>query len=341
MNQRITALDGWRAISVGFVIIDHLMQFSAVRLPAYEAWFSRLGNLGVSIFFVISGYVICRGLMQESQLYRRVSLAAFYTRRFFRIVPPLTAYVCVIFILSLAGIISTNETILRALTFSCDLPNANCGRYLGNHTWSLSVEEQFYLAAPFLFAIAQPKRGAVVTSLIAGAALMVIAMTALGNDQYAIFIANFLPISVGVWCAVNEERCRQWLRRAPVWILCTTPFALILAARFTLTHFWLLGLLLIGPAIAVTLMSSGQIRFLSWRPLTEIGRASYGIYLWQQLATYAFPGAGVSFYVVSVSACLLLSLASFHYLERPLIGFGRRLSDRLRNRAEARAVQPA
>jgi peptidoglycan/LPS O-acetylase OafA/YrhL len=198
MSNRIAALDGWRAISVGFVIIDHLMQFSAVSLPAHEAWFSRLGNLGVSIFFVISGYVICRGLTQESRLYGRISITAFYTRRFFRIVPPLTVYICTVFILSLTGIVSTDQAIFRALTFSCDLPKANCGGYVGAHTWSLSVEEQFYLAAPFLFAIAQPKRVAVTVSVIAGAALMVIAMTALGNDEGAIFIANFLPISVGV-----------------------------------------------------------------------------------------------------------------------------------------------
>src|SRR5579871_3891862 len=177
MSNRITALDGWRAISVGFVITDHLVQFSAIRVPAQEAWFSRLGNLGVSIFFVISGYVICRGLTQESRLYGRISLSGFYVRRFFRIVPPLTVYICTVFILSLTGIVSSDRTIFRALTFTCDLPNTSCGGYVGAHTWSLSVEEQFYLAVPFLFAIAQPKRVAVITSVVAVAALIVIEMT--------------------------------------------------------------------------------------------------------------------------------------------------------------------
>jgi peptidoglycan/LPS O-acetylase OafA/YrhL len=60
-----------------------------------------------------------------------------------------------------------------------------------------------------------------------------------------------------------------------------------------------------------------------------IGRISYSIYLWQQLATYAFPGAGVGFYTASVGITLLIAAASYRWIERPLISFGAAISIRL------------
>jgi peptidoglycan/LPS O-acetylase OafA/YrhL len=59
-----------------------------------------------------------------------------------------------------------------------------------------------------------------------------------------------------------------------------------------------------------------------------IGRISYSIYLWQQLATYAFPGAGVGFYAFSVGMTLLVAAASYRWIERPLISFGAAISMR-------------
>jgi peptidoglycan/LPS O-acetylase OafA/YrhL len=63
--------------------------------------------------------------------------------------------------------------------------------------------------------------------------------------------------------------------------------------------------------------------------MTAIGRASYGIYLWQQLATYPFPGANPGFYVASVIACVGAALVMFSAVERRLIGIGREVSQHL------------
>jgi peptidoglycan/LPS O-acetylase OafA/YrhL len=62
--------------------------------------------------------------------------------------------------------------------------------------------------------------------------------------------------------------------------------------------------------------------------MTEIGRASYGIYLWQQLATDKYEGAGALFYFTSVIAVVALSIMSFRFLEKPLIRIGASLSER-------------
>jgi peptidoglycan/LPS O-acetylase OafA/YrhL len=81
--------------------------------------------------------------------------------------------------------------------------------------------------------------------------------------------------------------------------------------------------------LASTLVKSPWQRFLAARPVVIFGRISYGVYLWQQLATYPVPGAGFLFYLGSISACVIFCLGSFYYFEKPLIAFGHELSRRL------------
>jgi peptidoglycan/LPS O-acetylase OafA/YrhL len=78
IRGRIDAIDGWRAISVAMVIAGHIVNFSAVRDHTSVETF---GGLGVQIVFVMSGFVITRGLL-------RISLQGFYVRRVFRIFAP-------------------------------------------------------------------------------------------------------------------------------------------------------------------------------------------------------------------------------------------------------------
>ncbi len=109
-RMRLAALDGWRAISVLLVIIFHAsLSFQFTVQPWVEAelraWLSAMGLLGVQIFFVISGYVIARGLKNEEAQYGRVSFGAFYLRRSLRILPPLALYVCAILVLTAFGLV--------------------------------------------------------------------------------------------------------------------------------------------------------------------------------------------------------------------------------------------
>ena len=154
MNQeidahRIGALDGLRAVSVALVILAHLSQNLSVGMLA------KYGNLGVSIFFFISGYVICLNMVKEESERSAFSVKAFFARRFFRIIPPLLLYVATVGILGNAGLIPTTLTgYVGALTFSCNFRFVNCDWFMG-HTWSLAFEEQFYLAFPILCLVAR------------------------------------------------------------------------------------------------------------------------------------------------------------------------------------------
>lgn len=85
-ENRIPSLDGARAISIGLVILSHL------NLARYVPglWRLDMGNLGVRVFFVISGFIITTLLLSELHRRGSVSLTGFYRRRVFRIFPPIT-----------------------------------------------------------------------------------------------------------------------------------------------------------------------------------------------------------------------------------------------------------
>ena len=334
MRDRLDVLDGWRALSVALVVISHFglyanSSLSGVPNPEVVTALHSAGAAGVEIFFVISGFVICRGLIREATGGGRVSLIGFYVRRFFRIVPPLALYVATVCLLAQAGMVVADiGGLLRALTFTCNFVGTECGGYLGAHTWSLSVEEQFYLVIPALFLPINAHRRVATLLLISIPSAML--FTPMAGS-----LAGFLPIGVGVVCALHEARLRSLCERAPDWLVYVAMIALILATRLTYTRLLAPAYIATAFLIAAILMLSiiGKSRFaqmLSVKWLTVIGRASYAIYLWQQLATYPVPGAGISFYALSITLCVGGSVIMFALVERRLIAFGRELSRSLR-----------
>ncbi len=161
-SRRISGVDGWRAISVTLVIVSHLVPHlwpdSHSQLAASMA--RDYGALGVRIFFVISGFVICRGFIQEQKTNKKISIAGFYIRRVFRILPPLLVYLLILCSLALTRVVDREALgALKGLLFVCNIEGIGCGGYLGNHQWSLAVEEQFYLVFPLLFVLSGHRPG--------------------------------------------------------------------------------------------------------------------------------------------------------------------------------------
>jgi peptidoglycan/LPS O-acetylase OafA/YrhL len=89
--MRIPSLDGLRAVSIAMVLLSHALVSTTVR---QSKWLPLLadGDLGVSVFFVISGFLITSLLLYEEHTTGRINLREFYLRRFFRIVPPFYAF---------------------------------------------------------------------------------------------------------------------------------------------------------------------------------------------------------------------------------------------------------
>jgi peptidoglycan/LPS O-acetylase OafA/YrhL len=118
VDGRIPSLDGLRAVSIALVALAHL---NGTRyfptLPELGQW--QLGNLGVRVFFVISGFLITTLLLEESERTGAVSLFQFYLRRCFRIFPAFYALCAVLFVLDQARIIALRPgDLLAAVTYT-------------------------------------------------------------------------------------------------------------------------------------------------------------------------------------------------------------------------------
>src|SRR5579863_8987346 len=189
-GARIPSLDGLRAISILFVLAAHEYEsrpiFSSRTLLSDVLWLH--GSTGVSIFFVISGFLITGLLLREEDKTGRISLRKFYIRRVFRILPPFYAYAVFVLILGwlgLAGIsVLRGYDALWAMLFTWDY-NPKVSSWLFAHTWSLSIEEQFYLLWPATLVVLGRKKSTYVAAalIVAAPALRILTALLLPVDQ--------------------------------------------------------------------------------------------------------------------------------------------------------------
>ena len=151
-NGRIPSLDGFRAISILLVIGSHLVINRSIPSEAIKLLehFS-FGGLGVRIFFVISGFLITYLLLIEKERTGSIHLKFFYIRRILRIFPVFYTYLLVLAIINL--LLNLQIPFLAFLSGALYIQNfAPWGsNWFIEHSWSLSVEEQFYILWPIIF----------------------------------------------------------------------------------------------------------------------------------------------------------------------------------------------
>lgn len=197
--RHIPELDGVRAISVLFVLLVH-------------ASYGRIvgGFLGVDVFFVLSGYLITRLLMRERSVTGTLDLASFYMRRVLRILPPLI--VCVALAMAVwpvpgASLQDRLKVISAVMFFYANFYDADVLQCLV-HTWSLAIEEQFYLFWPALFLMLRTRArlvalaATVVAVSIAVRTLMVAEGAA--SATYTFTVTRIDSIAVGALLALCE-----------------------------------------------------------------------------------------------------------------------------------------
>jgi len=206
----VPGIDGLRAVAVVAVMVFHLVPWA---LPG--------GFVGVDIFFVISGFVVTGSLMRDSALPLPRFVLAFYARRFRRIVPALVACLCTTVVVSVAFIPqawlseSLRSTALSAFFgFSNFALVATDDGYFAprsefnpfTHTWSLAVEEQFYLVFPVLLflAISRPQtrvasafRGLFVVLCLASLAWSAWATARAPSQAYYMLASRFWELGAG------------------------------------------------------------------------------------------------------------------------------------------------
>jgi peptidoglycan/LPS O-acetylase OafA/YrhL len=316
-------LDGLRAAAVLLVMAGH------ARLLG----FADGGLVGVTIFFVLSGYLIT-GVLISDRARSITELGPFYLRRAARLLPALAILLMVVSVVAIAvGSWSQVATGLITATLYvanfADASGANMGPL--EHTWSLATEEQFYFIWPAVLLVLGPSRrlvGLVVITIGVSAGIRALS----ASDDATLWSIFHLPVTRAdallVGCAARLLKLGR------------PSSALALAAMTFLTLIVAAGLspavtiryLLLPVAIGALVILLARPAILGLPPLVAIGRISYGLYLWHYpLAVVfgpigilaAFPVAAVSFVLAeqpireSVRARLRRSTGTSPVLEPP------------------------
>jgi peptidoglycan/LPS O-acetylase OafA/YrhL len=322
--RHVAALDGMRAIAVLTVFAQH-------------AGVPGTGGAGaaVDVFFVLSGFLISRLLLDEMARTGGIDLLAFYRRRFLRLTPALALTVLGYTIVAPHDVASA----LIALFYLTDYARSffvEAGPL--SHTWSPAVEEHFYLLWPVaLLALCRLQPRTLIPLLMAlytaatvhrcGAFLMD------GYDAaYFRFDTRLSGLILGSLLAVLVRT--RWSRDAVT--LGSIALGLSVAGAFALASGEISLTLGIAVAEAAALRviltateereRSALTRFLSLPALVYLGRISYGLYLFHHPITWAFAGTMHWSLVVAVTlpASLALAVISYRFIELPLLDRARR-----------------
>ncbi|MFT3852375.1 MAG: acyltransferase [Ilumatobacteraceae bacterium] len=340
-------LDGVRALAIGVVVLVHL----------YAPLFSG-GNSGVDLFFVLSGFLITKLAYEEFTKTHRFSIKAFYHRRVFRILPPLLVLLAVCLVASFTVLSAVGSTLRLEIVFALfsagnlwPLIRGDEARTALAHTWSLGLEEQFYLIWPFLLATVPIAMGAPRRFLkwvlgVAAASVLIGRIVVIGVLHYphwgAIPFLDFDGLALGCAIAIFVHSDFSGVsRRIPAWPAVLAAVALVVdlvCARFYVDHdtYFLRPLVMrllfaYGVLFVVSRPEVRAIRLLRLAPLRLLGRLSYSLYLWHLpifywLSSERYPNSPRAL-LVPLELVLAFGAAalSYRYVELPVLRLGRRL----------------
>ena len=318
--KRIATLDGWRGIAIALVLFDHVQHALLYR---YMRPWTQTGTHGVTIFFVLSGFLITSNLLKGPG-----DLKRFYIRRFFRLMPAAWTYLAVLlFIDSLTHIHATSlAEFLACVLFYRNFFIASAPSLAG-HFWSLSIEEQFYMFWPciLLFAGARRCRWIAAAGAVACAAVRWIFWAHYNHDAIDLQTqvrADALLVGCLLALLFSETRIRAAAARwSKFWTLPALA-ALLCGMAFFHRIPPLFECVAIAALIAASVLHPHSIfsRPLAFAPLAWLGTVSYSFYLWQELF---MPFRSLWALCLAMP---LVALCSYYLIEGPSTRFGHRLT---------------
>ncbi len=356
---RLPSLDGLRAVSIALVLAGHLagtrhfLPFAAVEKAG------DLGNLGVRMFFVISGFLITGLIAAEREKTGGVDLTAFYLRRALRIFPAFFAFLAVAVVLARAGFASIDRRdFLHAITYTSNYrglaPNFSL-----RHLWSLAVEEQFYLIWPLTFAslaIASGKRTLLAVLLVVPILRVALTSMSPGYVDYVPTAFETVCDALATGCLtallLPELRDAAWFRRIVFSRLFPLVLVLVWIANRQTDHpkiFWLFCIPMMNVAIALLMVRYVERprlafgRVLNAAPMAAIGVMSYSLYLWQELFLIQFrpPASLLQTFPANLVMAFACAALSYRFVERPFLRLKSRITARAAERQPPLAVLPA
>lgn len=332
------AIDGLRALAVIAVIVFHT---NAAWLPG--------GFTGVDLFFVVSGFVISQALASRGDQPWGTLLLDFYRRRVLRLLPALLVMLMATFILSAlfiprawrneqfdqagwAALVGLSNVVLAGQHDDYFSPGAELNPFL--HTWTLGVEEQFYLVFPLLMLAWLHGRDRWQWARALLPVLTGLSLLWAGWQAQAAPTAAFYLLPSRFWELAAGALLYQWMRTRDPRVSGAIPalagMALLLAGMWIAPHLAMpvpgvlatvAGAMLLLAGVSVQGGAGIPGRVLAWAPLVYLGRLSYSLYLWHWPLlvllrwTYGLQEAALWLYPVLL---LGVSAASYHLVERPL-----------------------
>lgn len=327
-------IEGLRAIAVAAVIFNHI---DPRLIPS--------GYLGVDLFFVISGYVITKSLWSRPHQSLSSFLSDFYARRFRRIIPALllcigvTAWAVwfvdpqprVSFETGLSAILGLSNFYL--LYLATDYFAQTTAMNVFTHTWSLGVEEQFYLLFPLLIYWAQRATPASVTQKSLGVLLVIGAasLTALfvlpglrGGAAYFLPFGRFWEFACGACMVLLPKAVPQLVRLLRHSLSQALALFVVMGVLFLPLKPSAAWAVLCVPPMAILMLgghaSGWQQRGLEAAPLRLIGRWSYSLYLWHWpviAISLMFMPQSPDLMAVQIALMSVLSFLTYTYVEKP------------------------
>ena len=334
-NRYRPEIDGLRAFAVTTVIINH---FNKVILPS--------GYLGVDIFFVISGFVITSSLYQRPSKNFKDFISGFYERRIKRLVPALSVFVLIMSIAiclfspepriilktglsSLFGL-SNIFLFIRSTDYFAQSTELN----VFTHTWSLGVEEQFYILFPFLIWFSgfgrQTKNGTrnlflIVIALTIASLIGFIYLYPLNQSAaYFLMTSRFWEMASGCLLFIGLQKRKsieQLLEKVPPLLLLT----LIIGVMYLPMSFATTSTVLVVALTLVLIISlkrrTGTFAFFTNPKVVYVGQISYSLYLWHWgILSISRWTIGIHWWSIPFQFALMwgLAIASYRYIETPL-----------------------
>ncbi len=331
-----SSLDGLRAVAIILVILSHA-----------NFRFGLNGGLGVSVFFALSGFLISTLLMEEFRKFGDVSFKGFYIRRTMRLFPAL--YVMLLFILGYAFFFrnAADQKLIYQDVAASAMYVYNVAWYWGwcikevllYHTWSLGVEEQFYLFWPLILFVCLKKN--ILKHLQIGLLIFI-------GVSWALKAANLFPYLAGsvikepifLGCAVALVRWNHGTFSVPFW-MALLLFVAVVVAGVIPHHFSNYGLTfavcgIFSALIIVHVVANPQSyisSLLGNKVLVFVGKISYSLYLWHLPVFRVFAYHSTLPPLVSFGGKLvvsfILAVVSWYSIEKISTAFGRRVSKKI------------
>ena len=315
--------------------IQGLRAIAVVSVIVFHSGFLPNGYLGVDVFLVISGFLITK-IIYDNFKQDKYSIKVFYERRFRRIIPLVLLTGMVALVLGLIFMLPDDLENLSQSIIATNFFSNNILQYMttrdywdvGNdykpmlHTWSLGIEEQFYLAFPFLFVILKSNKKYIFSTLLVITVISFLYFIFNSNQAFKFYMlpTRFFEISIGGLAALKMDKIigNRWISGLSFFMLI---FILVVELQLPNELEVIIVVICSVLLIAFNHPSSFVNKVLKNKMMVYIGAISFSLYMWHQVILAFFrytitQKIGIVNFMLILGTTFLLSIISYHGVER-------------------------